>query len=85
MYIWGGDSASTSAIMSPICSPCRMEALRWERRRTRVAGPVAAAVTCLGSLIVLAAGIMEPSVAHVLLLWDKVDGGNLQVLASALM
>lgn len=83
VYICGEGSASTSAMTSPSCSPCKMDALRWVVRITSVTGPVTAAVTDLESLIELEAGIMEPSDAHMLLSWADEDGVNLQVEARA--
>jgi hypothetical protein len=49
----------------------------------RVEGPVAAAVTYLRSLMELEAGIMEPSVAHKVLLWAEGEGENLHETARA--
>ena len=51
--------------------------------KTRVVGPVTAAVIDFGSLMPLVAGIMDPSEAQKVLLWLDNDGGNLQVKAKA--
>ena len=74
-----------SADISPICSPWRIDALRWAMRRTSVVGPVAAAVIDLESPRPLAAGVMDPSVAQTELLWEREEGVNLQASASALI
>jgi hypothetical protein len=83
VYIRGGSLAITRAETSPICSPWRIEALRLGIRITREVGPETAEVMDLGSLIVLAAGIIDPSEAHEVLLWGEAEGEKPQVEARA--
>jgi len=57
----------------PISSPCRMHKFRLSILRTMVFGPVNAAITDLASPSALAAGIIDPSEAHVRSLWGSCD------------
>ena len=67
------------AIISPNCSPWRIETLRPGIRMTSVLVPVAAPVIVLSSIIDADAGVIDPSDAHVLPSVAR-DGGNPHML-----
>ena len=54
-------------------------------RMMREVGPETAAVMDLGSLMVLAAGIIDPSDAQEMLLWGHAEGEKPQIEARAMM
>ena len=61
-------------IICPMSSPCSIDKFRPFSLRTMVSGPVKAAVTDFPSPSPLAAGVMDPSDAHVQPLCGSCDG-----------